>query len=103
MTTIKWQDPPQPTKGRAVSAKWLAIAATLRANPGRWALISDDMSTAMVSHINNGRLAALRPDEDGYFTARSSRDSTVHRSGRGDLYARYLLNNTDIDDDTEEN
>ena len=41
MTEIKWQEPPEPKTGRAAKHQWDEIAATLKKNPGRWALVQE--------------------------------------------------------------
>ena len=44
MSALVWQDPPNPTKGRRARILTPEILAELRANPGQWALVSEDVA-----------------------------------------------------------
>lgn len=47
MTTsdIVWEDPPDPGR-RRTSRDWAAIEAELRAHPGKWALVWENVKSA---------------------------------------------------------
>ncbi len=78
---MKWQEPP-PETGRRYGAPqaWVEEAARLRENPGRWALLAEDLSERqavdVAANIRRGRLVAFRP---GRFEARSHKGSVWAR------------------------
>lgn len=77
MSEIKWQDPPDEAKrGRASS--WDPIRETLKANPGKWALVAADAATSTAS-------AQRRPGFE--FVSRSK---PGYKAGRSDIYGRYV-------------
>lgn len=87
MTEILWEEPPpraSNTPGR--TTKWRKIAAELKANPGRWAVVdtkaNQHLSAQSAYLINRGQLAGLSPGE---FEA-------VSRlvDGEARVYARYV-------------
>ena len=78
---MKWEDP-SVTPRVYNSTKWRAEARTLRANPGRWALLTQaegHKARNLVWQIKTGRLQAFRPA--GAF-------QSVSRAGS--VYARFL-------------
>lgn len=69
-------------------------AATLKLNPGRWAIINEDTYTALRAQIDRGGIKAFRPA--GHFEARIIGDS-VQKPGPsgalasfGKIAARYI-------------
>ena len=83
---MKWEDP-SVTQRAYNSTKWRAEARTLRANPGRWALLAQTEGTNearnLAWQIKTGRLQAFRPA--GAF-------QSVSRAGS--VYARFLPDHT---------
>jgi hypothetical protein len=78
--------PPSIARGRTASAKHSDIAEKLKADPGEWYRIGENLKTGtLATGINNGKLAAFRTDE-GYFEAASrTLDEGVS------VWARYVL------------
>ena len=90
MTEIKWQEPPpvQRTLARGKGSKWRDFADALRARPGQWALMSDDMAVSVVTNtVKKGGSPAFRPP--GSFEA-TSRRRADHSYGRGSIWVRYV-------------
>jgi hypothetical protein len=80
---IRWEAPPK----RAVqTGKYGAIAKALKANPGEWAVVSDNAPASYVVSIKRGILLGFTPA--GSFEATSRRNS--NRSKRVTVYARYI-------------
>ena len=87
-SALRWEDPPahRRTGPRKPGQDWIPIAAALRANPGRWAIVnvesnrSDAAQTA--NRISSGRIQSFYPV--GRFEA-------VARTVDGEcrVYARY--------------
>ncbi len=80
---MKFQDPP-----KAGNCKYdhQSIAAELKANPGRWALVFENVFSSLSVSIKSGRLAAYRPA--GSFEALSaSRNGSTNKA---DIYVRYV-------------
>lgn len=86
---IRWEE---PTPGRhrgnlgVGRSRYEAVAAELRANPGRWALIYEaegDSRAALATHIRMGQVQCFSPCGD--FDAVSRRIEGVER-----VYARYV-------------
>lgn len=75
-----WADPP-PVLGEPV---WSELANELRANPGRWALLGEQLARSAAYHIQQGRYAAFRPA--GAFEARVRNTN----GSRADIYVRAL-------------
>lgn len=65
MTNLKWEDPPEAARDR-----WTSVADELRANPGAWALISEESASSLATTIKDGSSAAFRPA--GAFETRTS-------------------------------
>lgn len=81
MSAFKWQDPPAAAM-RKGAGKHAAIAAELRANPGRWALVLEGNSNSHA--INKGLIACYLPAGSFESVARRRAD------GKSDTYARYI-------------
>lgn len=85
MTELTWEEP--PVKGRN-RHDWDSIAASLKANPNKWAVVAEDVSASTGTHIRHGRLTAFAPK--GAFEARVS-GAKADNNGRADkIYARYV-------------
>jgi len=86
MTDMQWEDPPvMPTTSRLY---WDSIAAELRKQPGRWALVvAGAPYRERATYIRTGRIAAFRPI--GAFEAAAH---PIHENGRTsyNIYARYI-------------
>lgn len=84
---MKWEDPPEAAHDYSSRTAWAREAAELRANPGRWAVItecSDKTRAYSLAHnIRQGRLKAFRPE--GSFSAKARTQDGVHK-----VYARYV-------------
>lgn len=46
MTAIKFQNPPAPSRGRGKSHETQQIITALKARPGEWALIKENVASA---------------------------------------------------------
>lgn len=85
MSELTWEEP--PVKGRNRN-NWDAIAASLKANPNRWAVVAENVSASTGTHIRHGRLTAFAPE--GTFEARVA-GAKAENGGRADkIYARYV-------------
>lgn len=83
MTEIRWQDPPPPAR-RGARPVYVDIAAKLRTNPGRWALIfqSNRASASTTAwRMRNGLVEGFTGDFE--FRVRFDGDD-------GDVYARFV-------------
>jgi hypothetical protein len=77
--------PPNIARGRTAESKYSDIADDLKADPGEWYRIGENLKTGtLATGINNGKLVAFRTDE-GRFEARSR---TVN--GSVSVWARYV-------------
>jgi hypothetical protein len=77
--------PPNIARGRTAESKYSDIAEKLKADPGEWYRIGENLKTGtLATGINNGKLVAFRTDE-GRFEARSR---TVN--GSVSVWARYV-------------
>lgn len=85
MTALKWVDPPKAVTGPGAVGKWSPVADELRANPGVWALIAEDVATTTAAYLRNGMSPGW---VKGDFQVRSV-GKRENRS-RSDLYARYV-------------
>jgi hypothetical protein len=80
---IRWEAPPK----RAVqSGKYEAIAKALKANPGEWAIVSDNAPASYAVSIKKGLLIGFVPA--GSFEATTRKNS--NRNKRVTVYARYI-------------
>lgn len=84
MSLVRWQDPPESRKrGRRPSAHWRAVAALLKDNPGRWAVIWEGpRQGALANRVSTGQ-SAFAPA--GAFEAMERPENGIHR-----VYARYV-------------
>lgn len=95
--SITWEDPAGKGALRSRYEKaWEAEADALRAQPGRWGIVTVKDPAAgiiaghgtsgyvMATNIRNGRLAAFRPAGTFEATGRRQADGTVK------VYARYV-------------
>lgn len=78
MVEIVWQDPPKSRNGRAIN--YAAVIESLKANPGRWALISADWKTSAGP-------AAFRQNGCDVTTRRNKDDKGDEKTWS--VYARY--------------
>lgn len=66
--TIIWQDPPAPMKGRERTVELDALAAELKAHPGRWALVATNpYPGASKQYKNRGLQVITRTRPDGKY------------------------------------
>lgn len=91
---VRWEDPPPPARGKGgggpgvFRSRYDSIAAELRANPGRWAVV-DVVDTArergggLVTQITGGHLLCFKPAGDFEAVGR-------WRGAVLTTYARYL-------------
>lgn len=85
MAELTWEEP--PVKGRNRN-DWDTIAASLKANPNKWAVVAENVSASTGTHIRHGRLTAFAPE--GTFEARVS-GAKADNGGRAEkIYARYV-------------
>jgi len=87
MSEINWQEPPAGRRTKARAGKWQQFADALRARPGHWALMSEDIAVSVATQINKGTSAAFRPAGAFEATTRTADDS---RRGRGAIWVRYV-------------
>ena len=81
---LTWTDPPEAKNagGRGAAGRWNQVAAQLRDNPGRWALIGN-FSGNVPAGFRTGKTIGWTRDEFE-FTQRSTGDHRV------DVYARFI-------------
>lgn len=89
MSVIRWEDPPPHGNSKPKPAyKYQSVVDDLRANPGEWAVVLEDVTTgtagAMVHRIKNGWTCFL---PGGAFEAVCRNGE---RAGRSRVYARYV-------------
>jgi hypothetical protein len=90
-TVLRWEEPPPPKRrtGPRESgghSRFASLAAELRANPGRWAVIYDgpkQHASGMATHIRMGHVICFSPCGDFDAVSRQHGD-------RGLVYARYV-------------
>lgn len=78
---IRWEEPP-PKKIRGVKSLYERHADTLRSNPGRWAVIANNVKGPNISGLRK-----RFPDLEFVFRAHESNTST--KNPKGAIYARY--------------
>lgn len=93
---IVWRTPPElnrksPKKRPGPKTKYLDIADLLRANPGRWALFTETMTTGLAHRIKFGVLRDFQPA--GAFEA-VTRDVDPDTQ-QAAIYVRYIGNEED--------
>jgi hypothetical protein len=84
MADIEFMDP--PGRRRRSAAPHHEIAEALRARPGVWARVLEDVAHSTAGLISDGNLVAYRPP--GSFEATSRKNGK-----RSDVYARYVGEN----------
>jgi hypothetical protein len=80
MTDVVWEDPPPDSRGRGLSgaaARNAAILAEVKAHPGKWALVSEDIARSVAQ--------AWKKKGCETRTATNGRGVTA----RGKLYVRW--------------
>jgi hypothetical protein len=88
-TVIRWEDPKPSLQRRERSAPWSryrAVAAELRTQPGRWAVIDEFPGrnrTTLATHIRRGAIDCFTPAGDFDAVARQVFGHTA-------IYARYV-------------
>lgn len=82
MTGLRWEEPPEAYKSTQRSKVHQSIAAELKAQPGRWAVL-EIVSIGLAAQIRRGDIAAYRPG--GSFEARARVIDGERR-----IYARYV-------------
>lgn len=87
--TIEWQNPPGGSTRHGIDplTDWFAVAAALKTQPGRWALVLKDVGQAHVYRINKGRNMAFR---DGVYEAVGRNSNHYDKPAHIDLYVRYI-------------
>lgn len=85
---VTWAEPPPRSLGGGGSpAKYLELAAELKANPGKWAVLRMyDTPARAYSAANHVRIGGLVGFEDGGFEAVGRRNE----DGTGTAYVRYV-------------
>jgi len=84
---IEWAEPPPAAIGRSGGPlKFADFADALRANPGRWAVLSRGIkSSGLAGSVAHANLAAFRPKGSFEGVSRKAAD------GKGfDIYVRYV-------------
>lgn len=90
VSVIRWEEPPaehgnaRPKK----PLKYQAVADELRANPNRWAVVADDLSTGGSGTLAFNIRKGVRPWGDG-FEAKTV-GPLGGRRGTAKVYARYV-------------
>lgn len=96
-SSVKFTDNPPPKREQRYD--WDAIAAKLRRQPGKWALIFENDLTSLATSFRLGGFKALPPDEFEIRTSNGTRGVThAEARARGvepeprrcDLYMRYV-------------
>lgn len=85
MTTV-WEKP-TPRRGRPPSVNYSALAEDLKKNPGEWALVGENLSVSIGSHISSGRIKAFQPAGTFEGVIRGSKDGRAEK-----VFARYVGN-----------
>lgn len=85
MDTI-WEKP-APRRGRPPSANYNALAEDLKKHPGEWALVGENLSISIGSHISSGRIKAFQPAGAYEGAIRGSSNGRAEK-----VFARYVGN-----------
>lgn len=79
--TLKWENPePRRTKGN----KWETIANELRAHPGQWAVVAENVSASITVQIKSGVYGSM-PRGEFEAVARGTHGNRAEK-----IYARYV-------------
>lgn len=81
----KWEAPKRSQAGRPPSADYETLAEDLRKNRGKWALVGENMSVSIGSHISSGRIHAFRPAGAFEGAIRGKNGSRAQK-----VFARYV-------------
>jgi hypothetical protein len=80
---MKWED---PGLGKGNKRDWKGIAVSLRANPGEWAVIAEDINNSVGTTLRTGKYKNFRPVGDWEFVTRGT-----NANGRTEkLFGRYV-------------
>jgi hypothetical protein len=82
---ITWEEPPEDARRKGNGADWFEIAAELRSNPNRWALVREDAAPSAARQIKKGLVGGM---VEGEFEARTV--TSGQKNGRAKIYARYV-------------
>lgn len=80
-----WETPETQRLGRPPSANYEKLAADLRANPGAWALVGENLSVSIGSHITSGRIKAFQPAGSFEGAVRGSKNGRAEK-----VFARFI-------------
>ena len=86
MDIVRWETPPVSKSGRAKDGRYAYIADALRANPGEWAVVAEQVTPTLAYHIKKGMVSGFAPA--GSFEATSRR--TSNKTKRVTVYARFV-------------
>ena len=84
MATV-WETPSAERIGRPPSADYRALAEDLKKNPGKWALVGENMSVSIGSHISSGRIKAFQPAGTFEGVVRGTKNGRAEK-----VFARYI-------------
>ncbi len=88
MEIIRWETPPPSSARNVRPGKYIRIAEALRQRRGEWAIISEEATASLASHINRGALKGFAPR--GSYEAKVRVNSATRLTKRYTLYARYV-------------
>jgi hypothetical protein len=82
----RWVDemPIQSRRSPNERYNWYEIADDLRADPGRWALVAENVPRSHASQIRAGQKKAFQPPEDWLVQTKGPRGT------RGDIYMAFI-------------
>lgn len=78
--SINWEEPPANSRNN-----WDEIAATLVANPGRWAKVNENTSSGSANNLRRR----------GKFEFKFISAGRGYKAGRVDIYARFVGDSND--------
>ena len=84
---VKFQDPPPEATQPRKQSRHTAVAAQLKENPGKWALLEEVQTRSSATMIRRGNHKAYQPDGSFEAVAQARSD------GAYDVYARYIGEN----------
>ena len=87
MDIIRWETLPPSTRN-VRPGKYIRIAEALRQRRGEWAIISEEASASLASHINRGTLKGFAPR--GSYEAKARVNSATRLTKKYTLYVRYV-------------
>ena len=80
-----WESPSNTHMGRPPSADYSELAEELRRHPGQWALVGENLSVSIGSHISSGRIKAFQPAGSFEGAVRGSKNGRAQK-----VFARYV-------------